>query len=69
MLKLIGKKIFTILSSTILFVLTYAMLSSQGFSLALALGHSLKIVPDVREFTVQFVRDNFRERTLYSIVQ
>ena len=34
----------------------------QGFSLASALGHSLKIVPDVREFAVQFgqfVQDDF----------
>ena len=39
----------------------------QGFSLASALGHSPKIVPDVREFAVQFgqfVRDDFRKRTL-----
>ena len=35
----------------------------QGFSLASAIGHSPKIVPDVREFAVQFgqfVRDDFR---------
>ena len=40
----------------------------QGFSLTLALGHSPKIVPDVREFAVQFgqfVRDDFRKCTLY----
>ena len=40
----------------------------QGFSLASAIGHSPKIVPDVREFAVQFgqfVRDDFRKRTLY----
>ena len=39
----------------------------QGFSLASAIGHSPKIVPDVREFAVQFgqfVRDDFRKRTL-----
>ena len=36
----------------------------QGFSLASALGHSPKIVPDVRELAVQFVRDDFRKRTL-----
>ena len=44
----------------------------QGFSLASALGHSPKIVPDVREFAVQFgqfVRDYLRERTLYSNAQ
>ena len=40
----------------------------QGFSLALAIRHSPKIVPDVREFAVQFgqfVRDDFRKRMLY----
>ena len=40
---------------------------TQGFSLASALGHSPKIVPDVGEFAVQFgqlVRDDFRKRTL-----
>ena len=40
----------------------------QGFSLASAIGHSPKIVPDVREFAVQlgqFVRDDFRKRMLY----
>ena len=40
----------------------------QGFSLVSAIGHSPKIVPDVREFAVQFgqfVRDDFRKRTLY----
>ena len=40
----------------------------QGFSLASAIGHSPKIVPDVREFAVQFgqfVRDNFQKRTPY----
>ena len=45
---------------------------SQGFSLASALGHSPKIVPDVREFAVQFgqfVRDDFRKRTLYGNAQ
>ena len=45
---------------------------SQGFSLASAIGHSPKIVPDVREFAVQFgqfVRDDFRERTLYGNAQ
>ena len=34
----------------------------QGFSLVSAIGHRPKIVPDVREFIVQFgqfVRDNF----------
>ena len=36
----------------------------QGFSLASAIGHSPKIVPDVREFAVQFVRDNFRKHML-----
>ena len=41
---------------------------NQGFSLASAIGHSPKIVPDVREFAVQFgqfVRDDFRKRMLY----
>ena len=41
---------------------------NQGFSLASAIGHSPKIVPDVREFAVQFgqfVRDNFQKRILY----
>ena len=36
----------------------------QGFSLALALSHSPKIVSDIREFAVQFgqfVRDDFRK--------
>ena len=36
----------------------------QGFSLASAIGHSPKIVPDVREFAVQFgqfVRDDFQK--------
>ena len=45
---------------------------SQGFSLASAIGHSPKIVPDVREFAVQFgqfVRDVFRKSTLYSYAQ
>ena len=40
----------------------------QGFSLGSALGHSPKIVPDVRKFADpfgQFVRDDFRKRTLY----
>ena len=40
----------------------------QGFSLASAIGHSPKIVPDVREIAVQFgqfVRDDFRKRMLY----
>ena len=44
----------------------------QGFSLASALGHSPKIVPDVRELAVQFgqfVRDDFRKRTLYGNAQ
>ena len=37
---------------------------AQGFSLASAIGHSPKIVPDVREFAVQFgqfFRDDFSE--------
>ena len=45
---------------------------AQGFSLASAIGHSLKIVPDVREFAVHFgqvVRDDFREHTLYGNAQ
>ena len=44
----------------------------QGFSLASAIGHSPKIVPDVREFAVkfgQFVRDDFRKSTLYGYAQ
>ena len=39
----------------------------QGFSLASAIGHSPKLVPDVREFAVQFeqfVRDDFQKRIL-----
>ena len=44
----------------------------QGFSLASAIGHSPKIVPDVREFAVQFgqfVRDDFRKGMLYGNAQ
>ena len=42
---------------------------TQGFSLASALGHSPKIVPDVREFAVQhFVRTGFWP-TLYGNAQ
>ena len=44
----------------------------QGFSLASAIGHSPKIVPDVREFAVQFgqfVRDDFWKCTLYGYAQ
>ena len=44
----------------------------QGFSLAPAIGYSPKIVPDVREFAVQFgqfVRGDFWECTLYSNAQ
>ena len=40
----------------------------QGFSLASAIGHSPTIVPDVREFAVQFgqfVREDFLKCTLY----
>ena len=40
----------------------------QGFSLASALEHSPKIVPDIREFAVQFVRDDFLKR-LYGNAQ
>ena len=39
----------------------------QGFSLASAIGHSPKIVPDFREFAVQFgqlVQDDFWKRML-----
>ena len=46
--------------------------SHQGFSLASAIGHSPKIVPDVREFAVQFgqfVRDHFQNCILYGNVQ
>ena len=49
-----------------------AVCSGQGFSLRSAIGHSLKIVPDVREFAVQFgrfVRDDFRKRMLYGNAQ
>ena len=48
------------------------MYCKQGFSLASAIGHSPKIVPDVREFAFQFgqfVRDDFRKRTLYGYAQ
>ena len=48
------------------------IVSVQGFSLASAIGHSPKIVPKVREFAVQFgqfVRDDFRKRTLYGYAQ
>ena len=41
------------------------LLVCQGFSLGSAIGHSPKIVSDVRDFAVQFgqfVRDNFRKR-------
>ena len=44
----------------------------QGFCLALALGLSPKIVPDVRELAVQFrqfVRDDFRKCTRYGNAQ
>ena len=45
---------------------------AQGFSLASAIGHSPKIVPDVREFAVQFgqfVRDDFQKCILYGNAQ
>ena len=42
---------------------------AQGFSLASAIGHSPKIVQDVREFAVQFVRDDFQKRILYDYPQ
>ena len=44
----------------------------QGFSLASVIGHSPKIIPDVREFAVQFgqfVRDDFQKRILYGNAQ
>ena len=44
----------------------------QGFSLASAIGHSPKIVPDVRDFAVQFgqfVRDNFWKHKLNGYAQ
>ena len=41
----------------------------QGFSLASAIGHSLKIIPDVREFAVQFGQFDFRKHTLYGNAQ
>ena len=47
-------------------------ISNQGFSLASAIGHSPKIVPDVREFAVQFgqfVRDDFQKCILYGNAQ
>ena len=47
-------------------------IKEQEFSLASAIGHSPKIVPDVREFVVQFgqfVRDDFRKCTLYGYAQ
>ena len=47
-------------------------ISVQGFSLASAIGHSPKIVPDVREFAVQFgqfVRDDFQKCILYGNAQ
>ena len=50
----------------------YLLAGIQGFSLASAIGHSPKIVPDVREFAVQFgqfVREDFRKRTLYGYAQ
>ena len=53
-------------------LIPFFTLSIQGFSLASALGHSPKIVPDVREFAVQFgqfVRDDFRNPTLYRNAQ
>ena len=62
MFKLMDKKIITIL----------CLQCRQGFSLASALRHSPKIFPDVREFAVefgQFVRDDFRNRTLYGNAQ
>ena len=46
--------------------------NKQGFSLASAIGHSPKIVPDVREFAVQFgqfVRDDFQKCILYGNAQ
>ena len=45
---------------------------AQEFSLASAIGHSPKIVPDVREFAVQFgqfVRDDFQKCILYGNAQ
>ena len=41
----------------------------QEFSLVSTIGHSPKIVPEVREFAVQFVRDDFLKHTLYSNAQ
>ena len=54
------------------FVMYAMLLWTQGFSLASAIGHSPKIVPDVRDFAVQFgqfVRDDFRKHTLYGYAQ
>ena len=51
---------------------TIAVAVRQGFSLASAIGHSPKIVPDVREFAVQFgqfVRDDFQKCIRYGNAQ
>ena len=52
--------------------LIYNFIAFQGFSLASAIGHSPKIVPDVREFSVQFgqfVRDDYQKHILYGNAQ
>ena len=51
---------------------TCLIMGIQGFSLASAIGQSPKIVPDVREFSVQFgqfVRDDFQKHILYGNAQ
>ena len=54
------------------FIINDDFFELQGFSLASAIGHSPKIVPDVREFAVQFgqfVRDDFQKCILYGNAQ
>ena len=48
------------------------MTLGPGFKLASAIGHSPKIVLDIRDFAVQFgqfVRDDFRKHMLYGYAQ
>ena len=66
-----GSKIY-FLNMVMWHIILKGMSSRQGFSLASAIGHSPKIVPDVRDFAVQFgqfVRDDFRKHTLYGYAQ
>ena len=55
------------------FIYRGAKYGHQGFSLASAIEHSPKIVPDVQDFAVQFagqfVRYDFRKHTLYGYAQ